>query len=109
MTTQPIEIPEYIGDDRTDFRSDDVGFLLRLTNKRRGWQRWDIRPHPARTSGSFQPVLQGTVDGGDTTVDAVGVARVTEVARNGRAKVSILSGGELNKALHELGYPEMIQ
>ena len=104
MTTQ---VPEFIGDDRSDFRTGDVGFLLKLTSKARGWVRWDLRSHPARTAGAFEPRLTGHVDGGQTDVEAVGVAEVYETARNGRAKVRLLAGTELTSALTALGYPEL--
>ena len=88
MTTTTI--PEYIGDDRRTFIQGEVGFLLCLHNRRRGFSRWDLRSHPVRTADSLKPVLSGKVLGVDTDVEAHGMAVVLDVTKNGRGRIEQL-------------------
>jgi hypothetical protein len=79
----------------------NIGFLLEMTPQT-GVPRVELRDSPARTD-DWTDVLFGMIEG-RTNVEALGVARVTEVTRNGRGKVLTLWGEELNHALAELGY-----
>lgn len=96
---------KFVGDARHRFEAGDVGFLLELTPQN-GASRIELRDSPARTARTLTDVLYGFIPG-RTTVEALGAAKVTEVARNGRGKVVTLWGPELEAALNELGYPEI--
>jgi hypothetical protein len=96
---------KFVGDARHRFAVGDTGFLLELTPAN-GASRIELRDSPARTARSLTDVLFGFIPG-RTSVEAVGAARVTEVARNGRGKVVTLWGDDLTAALNELGYPEI--
>lgn len=96
---------KFVGDARHRFTVGDIGFLLELTPQN-GISRIELRDSPARTAGTLTDVLYGYIPG-RTTVEALGAARVTEVARNGRGKVVTLWGDDLDVALAELGYPEI--
>lgn len=97
----------FVGDNRNRFEVGDIGFLLELAPGR-GAKRYELRQFPARTADTFSDILFGTVDGGHTTVKALGMAKIAEVARNGRGKIVTLHGPDLDDALHELGFPELI-
>jgi hypothetical protein len=96
---------KFVGDARHKFSVGDVGFLLELTPAN-GASRIELRDSPARTARSLTDVLYGFISG-RTSVEALGVAKVTEVAKNGRGKVTTLWGSDLDAALVELGYPEI--
>lgn len=96
---------KFVGDARHRFTVGDVGFLLELTPPN-GQSRIELRDSPARTAFTLTDVLFGFI-GGKTTVEALGAAKVVEVARNGRGKVETLWGPALEAALTELGYPEI--
>jgi hypothetical protein len=96
---------KFVGDARHKFAVGDVGFLLELTPPN-GQSRIELRDSPARTAFTLTDVLYGWIDG-KTTVEALGAAKVTEVARNGRGKVVTLWGPELDAALNDLGYPDI--
>ena len=96
---------KFVGDARHRFKVGDVGFLLELTPEN-GVSRIELRDSPARTTRTLTDVLYGFIPG-RTTVEALGAAKVTEVARNGRGKVVTLWGDDLASALNELGYPEI--
>lgn len=96
---------KFVGDSRHRFNVGDVGFLLELTPET-GPSRIELRDSPARTARHLTDVLYGFIPG-RTAVEALGTAKVTEVARNGRGKVQTLWGPELDAALNELGYPEI--
>lgn len=95
----------WVGDARHRFSPDDVGFLLELTPPS-GVSRVELRDSPVRTNGDLQDILFGIIQGA-TTVEALGVARVTEVARNGRGKIQTLWDQDLDSALETLAYPEI--
>jgi hypothetical protein len=95
---------KFVGDARHKFAVGDVGFLLELTPQS-GIPRLEMRDSPARTQ-EWVDVLYGMIEG-KTNVEALGAARVTEVAKNGRGKVVTLWGPDLEAALNELGYPEI--
>lgn len=96
---------KFVGDARHRFAVGDIGFLLELTPAT-GPSRIELRDSPARTARNLTDVLYGFIPG-RTSVEALGAAKVTEVARNGRGKVVTLWGPELDAALGELGYPEI--
>jgi hypothetical protein len=85
---------KFVGDARHKFAVGDVGFLLELTPAT-GSPRLELRDSPARTQ-DWTDILFG-----------LGVAKVTEVARNGRGKVLTLWGPDAEAALNDLGYPEI--
>src|SRR5258708_40300884 len=86
---------KFVGDARHKFQVGDVGFLLELTPAN-GASRIELRDSPARTARSLTDVLFGFIDG-RTSVEALGAAKVTEVARNGRGKVITLWGADLDE------------
>lgn len=96
---------KFVGDARHRFAVGDIGFLLELTPAT-GPSRIELRDSPARTARNLTDVLYGFIPG-RTSVEALGAAKVTEVARNGRGKVVTLWGPELDAALNDLGYPEI--
>lgn len=96
---------KFVGDARHRFTVGDVGFLLELTPAN-GVSRIELRDSPGRTARTLTDVLYGFIPG-RTSVEALGAAKVTEVARNGRGKVVTLWGPDLDAALNELGYPEI--
>jgi hypothetical protein len=95
---------QFVGDARHKFAVGDVGFLLELTPQT-GTPRLELRDSPARTQ-DWTDILYGMIEG-KTNVEALGAARVTDVAKNGRGKVVTLWGVDLDAALLELGYPEV--
>jgi hypothetical protein len=97
---------QFVGDSRHRFNLGDTGFLLQLTTDS-GARRLELRDNPVRTAGTLEDMLYGEVDGGRTNVEALGMAKVTEVARNGRGKILTIWGDELRAALSEFGYPEL--
>lgn len=100
----------WIGDDRTKYAVGDIGFLVRLHNKRRNFSRYELRPHPAREAGTLVPVLDGVVNGGDTDVHAMGIGTIVEATPNGRGKVVRLTEHDsVESALNHLGYPELLE
>lgn len=97
---------KFVGDARHKFSVGDVGFLLELTpNGGAGVSRLELRDTPARTT-DWTDILFGMIEG-RTNVEALGAAKVVEVAKNGRGKVQTLWDAELDVALNELGYPEI--
>lgn len=82
----------------------NVGFLLELTPAT-GVPRLEFRDSPARTQ-DWTDCLYGMIEG-RTNVEALGVAKIIEVSRNGRGKVLTLWGADLDAALTELGYPDI--
>ena len=96
----------FVGDARHRFTLGDIGFLLELSPEG-GQKRLELRDSPARTAHTLQDVLFGEVSGGRTSVEALGVAKITEVTKNGRGQVLTLWGDELTAALKELGYPDI--
>jgi hypothetical protein len=95
---------KFVGDARHRFAVGDIGFLLELTPAT-GSPRLELRDSPARTQ-DWTDILYGMIVG-KTNVEALGVAKVTEVAKNGRGKVQTLWGPDMEAALVELGYPEI--
>lgn len=98
---------KFVGDARHRFKVGDAGFLLELTPQN-GVSRIELRDSPARTAFTLTDVLYGFIPG-RTSVEALGAAKVTEVARNGRGKIVTLWGEDLDKSLTELGYPEIFR
>lgn len=98
---------QFVGDSRHRFRVGDTGFLLQLTTES-GSRRLELRDNPVRTAGTLEEMLYGDVDGGRTHVEALGMAKVVEVARNGRGRIQTLWGDELRSALDEFGYPGLL-
>ena len=97
----------WIGPDET-LSAGDVGFLIAQTNVLRSSTRYELRGIPAHTNQSHEPRLHGWCGTyNDLSTGARGVVRVERTAKNGRAFVRELAGGELTAALDELGYPEL--
>lgn len=100
----------WIGTEHDQFTVGQVGFLVEVSHHTKGWRRFDLRDHPAKTNQSFQPRLNGWCgSNNDVSVTASGMVRVERVARNGRAFVRELEGEELAAALEDLGYPDLIE
>lgn len=98
----------WIGTESDQFTVGQIGFLVETHHVLKGWQRFELRDHPAKTNMSFVPRLQGWCGTtGDIACNAHGMAVVERVARNGRAFVRELEGDELTAALDDLGYPEL--
>jgi hypothetical protein len=103
---------KWAGDARHTLKVGELGFLLELTPvgsnpNFRPRKRLELRPHPVRLAGSLEEMLYGTLQGDRTDVEALGVARVTEVAPNGRGRVQTLWGDEARTALDQLAYPDL--
>lgn len=98
----------WIGPDET-LTEGQIGFLVRKSHETNGSVRFVLRDIPAYTNQSNEPRLHGWC-GTDNNLatSACGMARVTRLARNGRALVTQLLGDELKSALDELGYPELM-
>lgn len=96
---------KFVGDARHKFNVGDIGFLLELTPSN-GYSRIELRDSPARTAFTLTDVLYGII-GGKTTVEALGVAKVTSVTKSGRGQVETLWGPDMDAALLELGYPDI--
>ena len=94
----------FVGDAKNRFTVGDIGFLLELTPPS-GHARVELRDSPARTH-DWEDILFGMVEG-KTNVEALGVGKITEVVKNGRGKVLTVWGEELDRALLELGYPDI--
>lgn len=105
---------QWIGDPNDGFGGSDyelgqVGFLVEVSPQGRA-SRWELRSHPAHTNRSHEPRLHGWCgETNNVNVDAHGMARVTRIARNGRALVVPIVGQELTAALAECGYPELAE
>lgn len=117
MTTIQKHISEtydgkWAGDARHALKAGEVGFLLELTPVSSNpnfvpRKRLELRPHPVRRAGSLEEILLGTIFGDRTDVEALGVAKVTEVAANGRGRVQTLWGQDAMAALDTLAYPDL--
>lgn len=102
----------WAGDARHALKVGEVGFLLELTPVSanpnfRPRKRLEIRPHPGRLAGSLEEMLYGIIQGDRTDVECLGVAKVTEVAPNGRGRVQTLWGADAQAALETLAYPDL--
>lgn len=99
----------WIGSEDSTYTAGDIGFLIEREGQRTGsTASADLHDHPAYTNQSHEPRLYGWCGTtNDTAVYARGVWRVTEIAKNGRAKAEQLKGKELAAALETLGYPEL--
>ena len=87
----------------------DFGFLVQKSNDNNGWERYELRDTPAYTNRSIEPRLEGWCGTyNDVATYGCGMWRVERLARNGRAFIRKLEGGELGAALEELGYPELM-
>lgn len=101
--------PMWIGPDET-LSVGLVGFLVEISNRLQGRDRYELRDTPPTTNQSYQPRLYGWCGSyNDTNTHGRGLWRVERVARNGRAFVVELSGSELAAGLEELGYPELLE
>jgi hypothetical protein len=103
---------KWAGDARHALKVGEVGFLLELTPVSanpnfKPRKRLEIRPHPGRLAGSLEEMLYGVIEGDRTDVECLGVAKVTEVAPNGRGRVQTLWGDEARAALETLAYPDL--
>lgn len=87
-----------------------VGFLVEHRNDRHGVSTLCLEDRPPHTNQSHAPRLHGWCGTfNDVATYARGVVRVGRVLSNGRALVRELAGDELHAALHELGWPELLQ
>lgn len=100
----------WIGTEGDQFEVGQTGFLVEVHDTMKGWRRFDLRDHPAKTNMSFEPRLHGWCGtSNDVACHAHGMAIVERVAKNGRAFVRELEGDELVAALDDFGYPELIE
>jgi hypothetical protein len=101
----------WIGPDIRDVRLEvgAVGFLIERVNEFQGSRHFTLEAHPPRTNQSHMPRLTGWC-GTTNNVGVFGhsIAKVTRLARNGRAEVCELVGAELRAAALHLGYPDLI-
>lgn len=99
----------WIGDKCTRYNVGQVGFLLESHNINGGnTPSYYLSDHPGHTNMSHEPRLSGWLGTTDNVYGcAHGLARVTRVARNGRALVVALTEQEQEAVLEELGYPEL--
>jgi hypothetical protein len=106
---------KWAGDARHGLKVGEVGFLLELTPipgpsahpNFKPRKRLEIRPHPGRLAGTLEEMLYGVIQGDRTDVECLGVAKVTEVAPNGRGRVETLWGDAARDALEILAYPDL--
>jgi len=85
-----------------------IGFLVMIQDQNNMAERWQLRDRPPYTNGSHEPRLEGWCGTTDNrAIYGRGMARITRVARNGRALVTPLTGQDLTDALEELGFPEL--
>ena len=85
-----------------------IGFLVRISNQIKGWERHELRDTPAYTNESRQPKLNGWCGSwNDTSTHGCGLAKVVRVAKNGRVLVQEVDkdSDEGQATLEELGYP----
>ncbi len=102
--------PRWIGTEADSFTVGQTGFLVEISHTTKGWTRYDLRDHPAKTNESFKPTLHGWCGTyNDVATHGRGMARVERVAKNGRALVRELTGDELAAALDEFGYPDLME
>ncbi len=88
----------------------DIGFLIENAHENSGGSLFFLRDTPAHTNRSHEPRLHGWCGSwNNVSTEAHGLVRVERLARNGRAFVIELSGGELAEALEDLGYPELMK
>ena len=89
----------------------DVGFLIEaVDNNRGGTTHRFLDEVPLHTNMSHEPRLRGW--GGETnniSRTAMGMARVSRVAKNGRVCLTMLEAGSSDEAeaLETLGYPDL--
>ena len=85
-----------------EFVSGQSGFLVSVGG------RLELRDRPAHTNSSHEPRLRGWCGSwNNVDTDALGLAVVTRVAKNGRAQVRTLQGEDEAKALEALGWPDL--
>lgn len=83
----------------------EVGFLIECVPEGRA-TRYHLNDRPPYTNLSHEPRLHGWCGTTDNVARyGHGMARVTRVARNGRALVVPLHGQELVRALEDAGFP----
>lgn len=84
-----------------------VGFLVSRTTN--GVERYELRDRPACENISLQPRLTGWCgETNNCSITAHGMVCVQRIVRNGRMLVASLAGVDLETALEELGYPELM-
>jgi hypothetical protein len=108
MNSIDEQLPRWIGPDET-LEVGSVGFLIgRCRTMNGGATSYHLSDTPAHTNQSHEPRLAGWCGTtNDIATYAVGLAKVTKLARNGRAFVVPVEGEALTAALEELGYPEL--
>lgn len=89
----------------------DIGFLVELCHSNRGWSTsHSLQDRPCHTNVSHEPRLKGWCGStNNVSYDAMGLAKVVRVAKNGRAQIVAVTGKEGAEWLeNEAGYPELI-
>lgn len=93
----------------SDYTVGQEGFLVQRSNPYQRRESWELSNVPAHTNGSHMPRLHGWCGETDNvSVYAHGVARVTRVAKNGRALVEVVTdAADIARILDAFGYPEL--
>lgn len=87
----------------------DFGFLVKNEHYTKGWERYELRDTPPYTNQSIAPKLYGWCGSyNDVSTSGKGMWKVERMAKNGRAFIRRLEGDDLEAALDELGYPELM-
>ena len=89
----------------------EIGFLVETCDASRKWATThSLRDRPCHTNVSHEPRLRGWCGStNNISYDALGLAKVVRVAKNGRVQIVEVKGEEGAAWLeNEAGYPELI-
>jgi hypothetical protein len=85
-----------------------VGFLARHDYHREGRAAYFLEEKPCHTNMSHDPKLHGWCGTtNDVATHAMGLARVSQVTKNGRVRPTPLKDSEVPEALRGLGWPSL--
>jgi hypothetical protein len=93
-----------------DYPLKHIGFLIEKSNPIRHTEHLELAQRPAHTNQSHAPKLYGWCGSwNDTNTYALGIARVSRVAGNGRVQVTeVVERAEVQRYLEEVGYPDLL-
>jgi hypothetical protein len=97
--------------DANEHEVGDVGFLIETQNLNRPQQepQYHIQNNPGRKNLSGEASLDEWLGNTNNIYRAAhGIGKIVRVTKNGRALVAILNEAETERALEELGYPDLI-
>lgn len=100
-----------------------IHFLVSNSHLIKGWERFYLRDHPARTNMSRKIMLHGWCGcWNDLSTSGCGIAKIVRVFKNGRIKMEILTSPEgeavrvssknfeaVSRFLEEVGYEDDIK